>query len=152
MTASCFGIWILIGPAEASTWGGLQAVIGYACGQSFVFLYFFYKRLELKFENYFQVQRSLTEVISKRYSVKVCKLVLGLTLLYLYVYFCAEVTAIAKVTNLILGTPLWLTAGLIIFNFNLFTKRWPKNIDYYRQISVLNNYYIFNNDILYIHK
>ena len=54
LTASCFGIWILIGPAEASTWGGLGAVIGYACGQSFVFLYF--TRLELKFENYFQVQ------------------------------------------------------------------------------------------------
>ena len=86
--------------AQTSTWGGLGAVIGYACGQSFVFLYL--QRLVLKFENYFQVQEVLTEVISKRYSVKVCKLVLGLTLLYLYVYFCAEVTAIAKVTNLIL--------------------------------------------------
>ena len=39
LTASCFGIWILIGPAEASTWGGVGAVIGYAAGQSFVFLY-----------------------------------------------------------------------------------------------------------------
>ena len=40
LTASCFGIWILIGPAEASTWGGIGAVVGYAAGQSFVFLYF----------------------------------------------------------------------------------------------------------------
>ena len=40
LTASCFGIWILIGPAEASTWGGVGAVIGYAAGQSFALLYF----------------------------------------------------------------------------------------------------------------
>ena len=39
LSASCFGIWILIGPAEAST-GGLGAVIGYACGQSFVFIFY----------------------------------------------------------------------------------------------------------------
>ena len=40
LTASCFGIWILIGPAEASTWGGVGAILGYAAGQSFVFLYY----------------------------------------------------------------------------------------------------------------
>ena len=34
LTASCFGIWILIGPAEASTWGGIGAIVGYAAGRS----------------------------------------------------------------------------------------------------------------------
>jgi solute:Na+ symporter, SSS family len=112
LTASCFGIWILIGPAEASTWGGAGAVIGYAAGQSFVFLYF--SKIGEKIRKILPDATSLTEVIEKRYDQKVLKLILILTILYLYVYFCAEVTAISKVANLILGTPLWLTAALTI--------------------------------------
>ncbi len=112
LTASCFGIWILIGPAEASTWGGVGAVIGYAAGQSFVFLYF--SKIGEKIRKILPNATSLTEVIEKRYDQKVLKLILILTILYLYVYFCAEVTAISKVVNLILGTPLWLTAALTI--------------------------------------
>jgi len=112
LTASCFGIWILIGPAEASTWGGVGAVIGYAAGQSFVFLYF--SKIGEKIRKILPDATSLTEVIEKRYDQKVLKLILILTILYLYVYFCAEVTAISKVVNLILGTPLWLTAALTI--------------------------------------
>jgi len=112
LTASCFGIWILVGPAEASTWGGIGAVMGYAAGQSFVFLYF--ANIGEKIRKILPEARSLTEVIEKRYNQKVLKLILILTILYLYVYFCAEVTAISKVVNLVLGIPLWLTAALII--------------------------------------
>ena len=72
LTASALGAWILFGPASAATWGGLGAVIGYACGQSFVFLYF--TKVGVKIRKLFPNARSLTEVISKRYSVKVCKL------------------------------------------------------------------------------
>ena len=114
LTASCFGIWILIGPAEASTWGGVGAVIGYAAGQSFVFLYF--SKIGEKIRKILPDATSLTEVIEKRYDQKVLKLILILTILYLYVYFCAEVTAISKVVNLILGIPLWLTAALTIIS------------------------------------
>ena len=156
LTASCFGIWILIGPAEASTWGGLGAVIGYACGQSFVFLYF--TKVGVKIRRLFPNARSLTEVISKRYSVKVCKLVLGLTLLYLYVYFCAEVTAIAKVTNLILGTPLWLTAGLIIFSTLIYSLKGGLKISIITDkfqfwiiiIFLIMIFYIFINEINFL--
>ena len=112
LTASCFGIWILVGPAEASTWGGIGAVLGYAAGQSFAFLYF--ANIGEKIRKILPEARSLTEVIEKRYNQKVLKLILILTILYLYVYFCAEVTAISKVVNLVLGIPLWLTAALII--------------------------------------
>lgn len=114
LTASCFGIWILIGPSEASTWGGIGAVLGYAAGQSFVFLYF--AKIGEKIRKILPEARSLTEVIEKRYNQKVLKLILILTILYLYVYFCAEVTAISKVVNLVLGIPLWLTAALIIIS------------------------------------
>ena len=38
VVASCFGVWILIGPSEAATWGGIGAVIGYAFGQACTYL------------------------------------------------------------------------------------------------------------------
>ena len=41
----------------------------------------------------------------------------------MYVYFCAEVTAIAKVVNLILGIPLWLTAALIIISTLIYSLK-----------------------------
>ena len=121
LTASCFGIWILIGPAEASTWGGIGAVIGYAAGQSFAFLYFI--KIGVKVRKMLPSAKSLTEVIARRYDLKVLKLILFLTILYLYVYFCAEVTAIAKVVNLILGIPLWLTAALIIISTLIYSLK-----------------------------
>ena len=121
LTASCFGIWILIGPAEASTWGGVGAITGYAAGQSFVFLY--YSKIGEKVRRFAPKARSLTEVILKRYDTRVFKLVLILTLLYLYVYFCAEVTAIAKISNLILGIELWKTAALVIISTLIYALR-----------------------------
>ena len=121
LTASCFGIWILIGPAEASTWGGIGAVVGYAAGQSFVFLYF--SKIGEKVRKILPRAKSLTEVIARRYDLNVLKLTLVLTILYLYVYFCAEVTAIAKVVNLILGIPLWLTASLTIISTLIYSLK-----------------------------
>ena len=121
LTASCFGIWILIGPAEASTWGGIGAVVGYAAGQGFVFLYF--SKIGEKVRKLLPTAKSLTEVIVKRYDLRVLKLILVLTILYLYVYFCAEVTAIAKVVNLILGIPLWITASLTIISTLIYSLK-----------------------------
>ena len=121
LTASCFGIWILIGPAEASTWGGIGAVVGYAAGQSFVFLYF--SKIGEKVRKILPSAKSLTEVIGRRYDLRVLKLILVLTILYLYVYFCAEVTAIAKVVNLILGIPLWITASLTIISTLIYSLK-----------------------------
>ena len=35
LTASALGAWILFGPASASTWGGIGAIIGYSLGTAF---------------------------------------------------------------------------------------------------------------------
>ena len=35
LTASALGAWILFGPASASTWGGMGAIIGYSLGTAF---------------------------------------------------------------------------------------------------------------------
>ena len=36
LTASALGAWILFGPASASTWGGMGAIIGYSLGLSLI--------------------------------------------------------------------------------------------------------------------
>ena len=45
LIASALGAWILFGPASASTWGGMGAIIGYSLGTAFpmFFLIFFGK-------------------------------------------------------------------------------------------------------------
>ena len=41
----------------------------------------------------------------------------------MFVYLCAEVTAIAKVTNLITGLPLWKTSLLILVTTLIYTLK-----------------------------
>jgi len=112
LTASCFGVWILIGPSEAATWGGLGAVIGYAFGQALPFLAFIV--IGKRMRKIMPDGNSLTQFVLIRFGEAMFKLVLALSIFYMFVYLCAEVTAIAKITNLISGFPLWQTSLLII--------------------------------------
>ena len=112
LTASCFGVWILIGPSEAATWGGLGAVIGYALGQALPFLAFIV--IGKRMRKIMPDGNSLTQFVLIRFGEAMFKLVLALSIFYMFVYLCAEVTAIAKITNLISGFSLWQTSLLII--------------------------------------
>jgi len=51
LVASALGAWILFGPAAASTWGGLGAVIGYSLGTAFpmIFLIYLGKKIRNEF-------------------------------------------------------------------------------------------------------
>ena len=42
LTASALGAWILFGPASASTWGGMGAIIGYSLGTAFPMFFLIY--------------------------------------------------------------------------------------------------------------
>jgi len=114
LVASCFGVWILIGPSEAATWGGLGAIIGYSFGQAFPFLafYFFGKRMRKIMPN----GNSLTQFVFLRFGSSVFRLVLFLTVFYMFVYLTAEVTAVAKVVNLLSNIPLWQTSLIILIS------------------------------------
>jgi len=112
LTASCFGVWILIGPSEAATWGGLGAIIGYAFGQALPFLAFII--IGKRMRKVMPEGNSLTQFVLIRFGTTMFKLVFALSVFYMFVYLCAEVTAIAKITNLISGIPLWQTSLLII--------------------------------------
>ena len=121
LVASCFGVWILIGPAEAATWGGAGAVIGYALGQACPYLAMrvFGKRLRLIMPN----GNSLTQFVYVRYGLLVLKSILFLSLFYIFIYLCAEVTAIAKIVNLITGVDLWKTSLLILITTLIYTLK-----------------------------
>ena len=114
LVASCFGVWILIGPSEAATWGGIGAIIGYSFGQALPFfaIYFFGKRMRKIMPN----GNSLTQFVSIRFGDLVFKLVLFLTIFYMLVYLTAEVTAVAKVVNLLSNIPLWQTSLIILIS------------------------------------
>jgi len=67
---------------------------------------------------------TLTQFVLIRFGKAMFRLVLLLTIMYMFVYFAAEVTAIAKVVNLMSGFPLWQTSLVIIvlLYLTLFTE------------------------------
>ena len=110
--ASALGAWILFGPASAATWGGIGSVIGYSLGTAFPMLAFIF--LGTKIRKVFPRGNTLTEFIYHKFGKNLFKLILILTIFYMFIFLCAEVTAVAMLVNYISGTPLWLTATLVI--------------------------------------
>jgi SSS family solute:Na+ symporter len=121
IVASCFGVWILIGPSEAATWGGIGAVIGYAFGQACPYLAMnvLGPRLRAIMPN----GNSLTQFVFARYGKSMLQLILILSVFYMFIYLCAEVTAIAKVVQLISGTALWKTSLIILVSTLIYTLK-----------------------------
>ncbi len=121
LTASALGAWILFGPASASTWGGIGAVIGYALGTAapMLFLYNFGPKIRKEFPN----GLTLTEFIKKRFGSGILKISLFLILFYLTIFLIAEVTAIASLLNFISQVPLWITAGVTLIICLLYILR-----------------------------
>ena len=112
LIASALGAWILFGPASAATWGGIGAVIGYALGTAFPMIFLIF--LGKKIRNDFPKGSSLIEFLRKKFSKTLFKLVLFMTIFYMFVFLCAEVTAVAILINYISGTDLWITAFIIL--------------------------------------
>ena len=106
------GAWILFGPASAATWGGIGAVIGYALGTAFPMIFLI--SLGKKIRNDFPKGSTLIEFLRKRFGKSLFKLILLMTIFYMFVFLCAEVTAVAILINYISGTELWITALIIL--------------------------------------
>jgi len=112
LVASALGAWILFGPASAATWGGIGAVIGYALGTAFPMIFLIY--LGKKIRSEFPKGSTLIEFLRKRFSKSLFKLILLMTIFYMFVFLCAEVTAVSILINYISGTSLWITASIIL--------------------------------------
>ena len=112
LTASALGAWILFGPVSASTWGGIGSIIGYSLGTAFpmFFLIFLGKKIRKEFPK----GSTLVEFLRKKFGQSLFKLILLMMIFYMFIFLCAEVTAISVLINYISGTPLWLTAFIVL--------------------------------------
>ena len=119
LTASAIGAWILFGPASAATWGGIGAVIGYALGTAFPMIFFI--MLGKKIRKEFPKGSSLIEFLRKKFSKNLFKLILLMTVFYLFIFLCAEITAVSILINYISGTQLWLTALIVLLGTLTYT-------------------------------
>ena len=112
LVASALGAWILFGPAAAATWGGIGAVIGYALGTAFPMIFLIYLGKKIRTE--FPKGSSLIEFMRKKFGKSLFKLILLMTIFYMFIFLCAEVTAVAILINYISGTELWITALIVL--------------------------------------
>ena len=114
LTASALGAWILFGPVSAATWGGVGAIIGYSLGTAFPMIFLIY--LGKKIRKEFPKGSSLIEFMRKKFGKSLFKLILLMTIFYMFIFLCAEVTAISVLINYISGTKLWITALIVLLS------------------------------------
>ena len=119
LTASALGAWILFGPASAATWGGLGSIIGYSLGTAFPMFILIY--LGKKIRKEFPQGSSLIEFMRKKFGKSLFKLILLMTIFYMFIFLCAEVTAVAILINYMSGAELWTTALIVLFFTLLYT-------------------------------
>ncbi len=119
LTASALGAWILFGPASAAAWGGIGAVIGYSLGTAFPLFFLIY--LGKKIRNEFPKGASLIEFMRRKFGKSLFKLILLMTIFYMFIFLCAEVTAISVLINYISGTEFWITALVVLSSTLIYT-------------------------------
>ena len=119
LVASALGAWILFGPASAATWGGIGSIIGYSLGTAFPMIALIY--LGKKIRKVFPSGITFTQFIYHKIGKNLFKLILLLSIFYMFIFLCAEVTAVSTLINYISGTPLWITAVFIIITTLVYT-------------------------------
>ena len=119
LVASALGTWILFGPASAATWGGIGAVIGYSLGTAFPLFILIY--LGKKFRTLFPKGKTLIEVVRAKFGRKLFKLILFLTIFYMFIFLIAELTAVSILVKYMSGTPLWITSLIVILSSLTYT-------------------------------
>ena len=111
LTSSVLGAWILFSPAEAGTWSGINGIFGYAIGQALPFIAFVFigPKLRHLMPNGF----SVTEFVNIRYGNFANIIVALISMFYMIVFLCAELTGISSAAGLISKIPAWFTALVI---------------------------------------
>ena len=75
-----------------------------------IFLIFLGKKIRNEFPQGF----TLVEFFRKRFGKSLFKLILFMSIFYMFIFLCAEVTAVAVLINYISGIKLWITALIIL--------------------------------------
>ena len=119
LVASALGAWILFGPASAATWGGIGSVIGYSLGTAFPMIALIY--LGKKIRKDFPSGITFTQFIFHKIGKNLFKFIILLSVFYMFIFLCAEITAVAKLINYISSASLWITAALVITSTLIYT-------------------------------
>lgn len=119
LMASTLGTWILFGPAQAATWGGLAAIAGYALGSLAPRLAMI--PLGRRLRDLSPGGHSLTEFVMSRYGHPMYAFTLAIMLFYLFISLAAGITAIAKMVGLLAPVPLWVTSTVVMAATLLYT-------------------------------
>ena len=112
LVASGMGAWILFGPAEAATWGGLPAILGYALGAAAPLVAFIF--LGRRIRQVMPEGHTLTEYVFHRYGTGMYVFTLLVMLFYMFIFLAAEITGMSLIANLVAGVPLWVTALIVV--------------------------------------
>jgi Na+/proline symporter len=119
LVATTMGTWVLFGPAESATWGGIGAILGYALGVLIPRLIMI--PLGTKIRQIMPTGHTLTEFVYARYGRSVYAFVLGIMLFYLFISLTAGLTGIAQMVALLAPVPLWVTASIVMLSTLLYT-------------------------------
>ena len=111
LVASVAGAWVLFSPAEAGTWAGIAAIVGYGIGQAAPLIAFIW--IGPKMRSVMPEGHSLTEYVWYRYGPAMYVFTLGVIIFYMFVFLSAELTGISLALNLLADVPLLLTALIV---------------------------------------
>lgn len=120
LLATTLGAWILFAPAQAATWGGLAAIIGYALGAMSPRLLMI--PLGRRMRRLVPQGHTLTEFVIERYGKPMYGLTLCIMMFYMFIALTAEITAMSKLVTLVAPVPLWVTATIVMAFTLLYTS------------------------------
>ena len=112
LSASALGVWILFSPASSALWGGMASVFGYALASALPLLALAF--LGFKIRKLMPNASSLIEYTEVKLGKSYSRLLLVSTIFYMFIFLCAEMTAVAKVLQSYGGLSLGLGAFLIL--------------------------------------
>lgn len=112
IVTSAMGVWILFGPPQVGATSGIAGIIGYCVGSAAPIIAF--AKIGPRIRQLMPNGHSLNEFVLYRFGNAMYLLTLVIIVFYMFIYLAAELTAIAKATEIIAGVPLYVTALIVI--------------------------------------
>lgn len=119
LLATTLGTWILFGPAQAATWGGIGAITGYALGSMVPSLIM--TQIGPRIRTLMPEGHTLTEFVLGRYGRVMYAFVLVIMVFFMFISLTAGLTAIAEMVALLAPIPLWQTASMVMVATLIYT-------------------------------
>ena len=119
LLATTLGTWILFGPTQAATWGGIGAITGYALGSMVPSLIM--TQIGPRIRTLMPEGHTLTEFVLGRYGRVMYAFVLVIMVFFMFISLTAGLTAIAEMVALLAPVPLWQTASMVMVATLIYT-------------------------------